>query len=243
MTPYLFFRFLVVSVLLCVASESFAGKCDPAGEFCTYHFTLLMSKDDKVCQHMDGVYNWSFTRMFDYRGFTSKQAMGIESTYPTSEEFEAVPWQYPKISTDDGKVFHSLPVAVFDINNDGKKEIVIKAGLNDGSYDSYEYLLSYQDGEFDLNRQTSRTELFQGQNGKGKPLSIDDGAAILRPFILNGVSYLSSYHYSRRTEPPGRGRVNQPPQTMWVKKYKGGGSKEQPLLLENICEFNMIRVN
>lgn len=244
-----------VLFLACLAifSEAITGKAwaicpkEGNGEFCTYRFDLMMSKSDQVCKHMGGVFNWSFTRMFDLRGFSQKQKelLGpIESNYPSSEEFDAVSWQYPKLFMfTEGGPLHHLPVAEFDIDNDGKEETVIKGSIFSGAWDSEESLTIYTQGDIDLTRILTMKEWTQGQVGK-RPRIIY-GGAIIRPFILKGVSHLMMYEFF---QPEGeKGSIDQPPQTLWIRKYLGGGQRYQgeatPQRMEDVCKFNMIRID
>ncbi len=81
-------------------------------------YVLVMSKDDKVCQHMLKIYNQ------DLKDFGDR-----EINFEQHEEFKAIRWEKKDYSW---KIYLSytgiLQVAKFDINNDGKREIVLKQG-------------------------------------------------------------------------------------------------------------------
>lgn len=212
-------------------------------EFATYRYDLIMSKDDKVCKHMDHVYNTKFSRPFDEFRFSPAEREHsmppIFSKYPTSGEFEAVHWQYPKIFTMDGKTFFSLPVAKLDINNDGQKEIVIKSAFFSGSYG--DELRVFSDDTLRLTKPITWRQLSTGQDNKGRPSIIHSGA-ILRPFVLNGITYLSSYSYYQ-PDYEQKAPIYSPPEIMTVQKYiKGSVSRDTPIQLEDICKFNMTRM-
>src|SRR3989344_4156161 len=86
-----------------LAKKSTLRTSDIPAEYAAYRYELVMSKDDKVCKHMGEVYNNKFKRIFDYRKFSVKEVYAIPpvvSKYPTSEEFEVVPWRHPTIFTD-----------------------------------------------------------------------------------------------------------------------------------------------
>ncbi|MCL4536255.1 MAG: hypothetical protein M1610_01480 [Nitrospirae bacterium] len=84
-------------------------------------YVLVMSKEDNVCQHMLGLYNE------DLRKYGKIQ-------YDEHEAFTVIKWEEKKYYTTypDGKKHYpmSLPdtvlISKFDINNDGKEELVVK---------------------------------------------------------------------------------------------------------------------
>lgn len=241
--------FVALATAMLVANPVRAGAPPGDGEFATYRYDLVLSKDDKVCKHMQGVYNWSFARPFDYRGFSDQERLHsmppLPSKYPTSEEFEVVPWQYPKIFTDDGTKIYALPVAKFDVDNDGKLDTVIKITFfSTPSGPSDEYLV-LNDTNLNLKTTITRKELITRQLGKQVPHIVAAGA-LMRLFILDGVSYFSVYNFSCSDSSAERCWLHQPPQTMEVMRYDGGGietfQETKPIAMEHICKFNMIRV-
>lgn len=84
-------------------------------------YVLVMSKDDSVCQHMLKIYNEDL-----------RKHGKIE--YDQHEEFTAIKWEEKKYYTTfpDGKKHYSMSpqetvlISRFDINNDGKEEVVVK---------------------------------------------------------------------------------------------------------------------
>lgn len=82
-------------------------------------YVLVMSKEDNVCQHMLGLYNE------DLRKYGKIQ-------YDEHEAFTVIKWEEKKYYTTypDGKKHYiddgSVLMSRFDINNDGKEEIVLK---------------------------------------------------------------------------------------------------------------------
>lgn len=224
---------------------AYAGHCSPkinvSGEQCNYRYELVLNKNDKVCKHMKGVFDWSFRRPFDLREISEKQQregfFPVYSHYPSSKEFDAIAWSKPILIevTHDGKQFLlPAPMAEFDIDNDGENEVVIKRPWFNGAMDSYDSLTVYKKNEIDIDHLTDWKQLFDLQ---GKQLRvITTEARIIRPFIFDGRSYLMMYEAEGRGAFWGR-------QTMWVRQYKGGGrnNEETPLKMEDVCKFNMVR--
>lgn len=238
---------LIFCLLATAPSATVASS--PGSEFATYRYELTMSKNDKVCEHMGEVYNDNFALPFDYRKFSNIEQFGrgamppLPSKYPSSAEFAAVPWKYPKIFTEDGKELFALPVAEFDIDNDGKNEIVVKTQFFDGTPDGSEMLRIFRQGQLDLERTVTWKELSTGQDDKGRPTIIQWGA-IMRPFILNQVSYISVYTFSAPASPAQKSAVHEPPQTMEVKRYiRGSLYQDNQMVFDDVCRFNMLRAN
>jgi len=226
---------------------AYAGHCSPkikaSGEQCNYRYELVLNKNDKVCKHMKEVFDWNFARPFDLRGISEKQQreefFPVYSHYPSSKEFDAIVWRNPMLvrESHDGKAFQwPMPIAEFDIDNDGENEVVIKHSWFSGERDSQEAILIFKRDEIDPAQITKWSELVV-QPGK-RPRVIGNGERIIRPFIFDGSSYLMMY------EAEGRGAF-WGQQTMWVRQYKGGGRvyrpEETPLRIEDICKFNMVR--
>ena len=86
-------------------------------ELGNYQYRLLMSKEDKVCTHMLALYNADLHRE-------------SKVNYPSHPEFTAIKWQDGKYilnNTERGVKFTiGGKFAKFDINNDGKEEVVFK---------------------------------------------------------------------------------------------------------------------
>lgn len=226
---------------------AYAGNCSPkinnSGETCSYRYELVLNKNDKVCKHMKQVFDEKFARPFDLYGFSEKQTretlFPIYSHYPSSDEFEMVVWRNLNVVREktDGTTFPWIvPIAEFDIDNDGEAEVVIKDDWFNGERDSQETILIFKRDEIDPKQLTKWSELV-GQPGK-RPRAIGNGERIIRTFIFDGMSYLMMYEAAGRGAFWGR-------QTMWVRQYKGGGRvyhpEETPLEIEDICKFNMIR--
>jgi len=98
---------LLVLISLSQFSTSFADE-----------YVLVMSKDDNVCQHMLKLYNGDMEKYGELR-------------YSEHKEFNTIKWEkrdYLWVSMFDGKGKRGEPLLIsrFDINNDGKPEIIIK---------------------------------------------------------------------------------------------------------------------
>ena len=112
-------RFLLILFFIFLASVSFADE-----------YVLVMSKDDNVCQHMLKLYNDDLKQYGEIR-------------YSQHKEFNTIKWEkrnylysFDDITTAD------IPILIskFDINNDGKPEIIVKdygRGLKDRDSDRY----------------------------------------------------------------------------------------------------------
>ena len=80
-------------------------------------YVLVMSKDDSVCQHMLKIYNEDLKKFGKIK-------------YDQHEEFKAIRWEQKRYVWQ----FHGssrpgvLTVSRLDINNDGKREVVLKMG-------------------------------------------------------------------------------------------------------------------
>lgn len=241
-----------------MTSLVFPGNAAAVYEGATFEYRLVFSNDDNVCKYMEKVYNkhfrrWDFSSYFkkrlDFQNMTREERFRFEtrfSFYPTSREFERVDWQIREYMSGTKRV-RPILVTNLDIDNNGTKEIVIKRQHFNGGPDSFEELLVYNKGQFDLDTVPSARVLSQGQPGKEKPRIIGWGnMGIIRPFIFDGQTFLSIYTYYV-APPPNKAEPGIPPHWMWVKKYRGGGKvwpgEETPLLLDDICKFDMIAVN
>lgn len=70
-------------------------------------YVLVMSKDDNVCQHMLDIYNNDLNKYGHIN-------------YDKHKEFNAIKW------TDKDKRENKMLISKFDINNDGRVDIVVK---------------------------------------------------------------------------------------------------------------------
>jgi len=225
-------------------------------ESAIYRYRLIESIDNRLCQHMTAVYNKYFSRPFDGRVLSkAKQESAIPtySVHPRSPEFDTIKWQlktYPLTGPNGDKTTWTTLVAKFDIDNDGIEDVVAKSSFFRDAPDDQEELRVFSSLEFDLDAVSDGKEFFVGQGGKEKPRFITVGAAILRPFLVDGNAYLSAYDYKRYTAlPPGMGNApnsaHTPPEYMRIYQYRGGGHQlrgfESELRITQLCVIGMSR--
>lgn len=112
-------KIALVLILLVFPVVIFASSIVWADEY-----VLVMSKDDNVCQHMLGLYNEDLRKYGEVK-------------FDEHEEFNRIKWEEKKYYTTfpDGKKHYpvypydlktNVLMTRFDINNDGKEEVVIK---------------------------------------------------------------------------------------------------------------------
>ncbi len=182
------------------------------------------------------------------------------SFQPTSPEFDAIKWQLGKEThhyrgVADAYLNTPFIAADMDINNDGQVETVVKdafmgcyiPGCDAGHADD---LSIFRKGDIDLMLGPIEWDVFfKGQNDH-PPLAIIYGPQsscdLVRPFIYDGVTYLSCYHRKwLRDFRDFRDPRNLTPAREYtdVLKYQGveklpDGRK--PIKAETVCKFRMI---
>lgn len=99
-------KLIMVLLLLAISAAGWADE-----------YVLVMSKEDNVCQPMLKIYNEDLRKYGEVR-------------YDEHEEFKAIRWKggtYIINNTERGKIYAQQgKYAKFDINNDGKNEMVFK---------------------------------------------------------------------------------------------------------------------
>jgi hypothetical protein len=189
----------------------------------------------------------------DWRSFINMRF----SFLPSSPEFDAIKWREGKIKrpSHGEHVVPNVPfiAADMDISNDGQLETVTKNEFmgcyipdprcSDGIAD---VLFIFRKGDIDLQKGPIEWDtFFKGQGGKA-PLAVIYGrqstCALVRPFIYEGITYLSCYHQEwvkdfmdYRNSTPDREYTD-------ILKYQGveklpGG--RQPIKAETVCRFRM----
>ena len=182
------------------------------------------------------------------------------SRLPTSPEFEGIEWREGRFrhvyaGTDRGD--RPMLVAEFDINNDGAKEIVIKQAFMMNYFPSEtgkvaggeDRFFVFESGTVDLNKPITFSEFYDGQSGHKRPALISPSEnapyRLIRPFILNGMTYLSGYQqrWSKNFDPQ---RVRE---YIDIVRYRGGSEnfgpgkvgqeRWGPLKVDRICRFQM----
>jgi len=270
--------------LLCLLPVVGVAKASPIGDFDTYVYKLELNANNKLCRHMERVYNTEFRRPWDYRDRSMRDAFprleGVEtdelarsdlrySAYPTTPEFEAIEWregrkEWPNASS--GRI-RPILVAEFDIDNDGRTDLVVKGGFmlsirpadsgrSAGGEDRIHILApdSIERGKT-LNAevpfeytgqkypsQISGTTLRYTDRDRPYPLTAQNQrmeARSIRPFLFDGKTYLSVYvPWAVTSGKHGR-------EWMWVLQYHGGGrnlgkGKWEPANVESLCRFRMV---
>jgi len=267
-----------ISALIGLTTSALAGDLD------RYRYVLEKSTNDKVCRHMQGVYNRHFSYPWK-RPALSEPVYGANSPYafakrpgvshdyrmtfdmsysrlPSSPEFDAIEWREGRYrhtglagSPDHGD--QPMLVAEFDIDNDGQVETVIKGRFmltyypaeSGGTPGGEDTLFVFRKDEIDLQRPIDSPTFYSGQPGRKNPsmiaLSPVGPYRIIRPFVLEGVTYLSGYQQDWDKNFDMR-KVRE---HLHVVRYLGGGEnlgpgkigpeKWTPLQLDRICEFRM----
>ncbi len=178
----------------------------------TDNYILMMSKDANLCNEMLALYNED---MNAYRRIR----------YDLHELFTIIKWQEDK----ELELTHAL----FDINNDGKNELVINSrgrlhGIDiDNLYifpEDSDVLSKLKPGAGGLHALMDSVELFSTHNNvyflKDLPNAYDVGASVyfvLKPFIWHGTTYISI--------------TDQTPRWIVIAKYK------QAEETQDICYF------
>jgi hypothetical protein len=250
-------RAISIIVLALFSYTAFADRPDNAalerkpGE---HQYKLVMSKDDKACKHMLNLYNGDMKKY------------GYEK-YDEHGEFKAIKWWPIKVYNldNDREKFNEMVGAEFDINNDGKKEFIIKQLSSRGGYYSDDFYM-LKVGKADFSRGEISFKDFSNYN----PVVIDHNSwffglsefiglslekvkdhefqaspstvSVIWPFILHGNIYLSMQPH-KETLP-----------SEWTKyrivaKRKKSDSNLTPYgppdngVTDDICYFERVRVS
>ena len=263
MRPCLFQRLTLRSLFVFLLTISSAGT---TAEDDSYRYMLQEGKEHKVCQHMHAVYNEHFRRPWDFRhlpittppfprlsgvAYDERKALDlIFSAFPSSLEFDAVPWMEGRAAR---RISPTL-IAELDIDNDGKPETVIKTSFMLGYSPAHNSAPGGEDTiwivdkeHVNLSEPLADIDLYKSV-GEQRParLAADTfGMPVrsIRPFRLDGVTYLGVYEQEVSRE----GKRWRTRETMWVMKYrqggwnKGGGNWE-PVQAARLCRFRMVPV-
>lgn len=199
-------------------------------------YTLLMSKNDELCNHMLKLFTEDLQK------------------YPRGsnqhEEFELVPWEPARYSYEYGGRIEYTDVegALFDFNNDGVLDFVVRdqSMLSSMRAD----LISMFDGEMaKWAEELTAKEFYEAHNyiqiaGSTYPLSQPfewqrEAMWLLSPFIYHGVSYL----YMQSVYEPA-GYKNATEDVMLISKYGGGRFVQRDMAgkMEDICYFKRFGV-
>jgi hypothetical protein len=169
------------------------------------------------------------------------------SRLPTSPEFDAIEWREGRYSFGSGSDLGELPmlVAKIDIDNDGRIETVMKTSFMTDYYISSgsggeDLLLVFKDEEIDLGKAVRFEPFYRMQESREKPALITALPSVpyrlIRPFVLNGVTYLSGYQQGW-SEKNSVGR-----EEMHVVRYRKVSENPDPVDKRNIVHLDLICV-
>ena len=150
-------RILFVMILILFSSISFADE-----------YVLVMSKDDKVCQHMLNIYNEDLRKYGEIK-------------YAEHEEFKAIKWEKRKYLFEGKKRDKPLLISKFDINNDGKPEVIIKDENRNLKGIPSDALYVFREEDFDY----SKTEVAINEDFANKAIGAWGGVFYKKPFEGN----------------------------------------------------------
>ena len=270
--------------LILLLSLAFPLAASAIDHFDAYRYKLAINKHKQLCAYMQRVYSQVFRQPWDYRDRSLSDAFPrlsyvvpdplverdmLYSQHPSTPEFERIPWREGRAYFgDDLKNLGPVLIAEFDIDNDGRGDLVIKHGFmkspcpGGGSCPGGEdHIAVLRPGTIDTGGPLNRTAIIRqyvGEAATGSVLSYDTlrytandappvrgagermSARNIRPFVFEGKTYLSVYD-AWAVEYPKRRR-----EWMWVIEYRGGGVKNpvtgdwEPAQTQNLCRFDMV---
>jgi hypothetical protein len=167
----------------------------------------------------------------------------VASFHPSSPEFDAVEWKVKKQLPPSDATYgpRAVLVASLDIDNDGSEEIVVKRSFYGGRF-AREELMIYERGAIDVSQNELKgDELW---NKTTVPKFVGHGAYV-RPFVLNGTTFVHQYDYRRATEKEVEAGIGETPfrspEYVSVFRYRDStpgkrGTEVQDL----VCKYEMI---
>ncbi|MGV8933457.1 MAG: lysozyme inhibitor LprI family protein [Gallionellaceae bacterium] len=197
-------------------------------------YTLVMSKDDELCNHMLQEFNEDLEN-YGWSGDAHQEE---------HEEFKRIPWQPARFSYDyNGNLLHSsVEGALFDFNNDGVQDFVVrdKSSLSGMRAD---LIFMLDSSVAKRANDLTATELGGDKDsislaGHGYWSSTLPGVVVdsrvLEPFIFHGTSYLVMREVFEEIRTIGGYAV--------ITKYGGGELVERKMTgkMEDICYFKRI---
>jgi uncharacterized protein len=193
-------------------------------------YTLLMSKDDDLCNHMMGLFNQDLKK-HGWRG---------DEYQENHEEFKRVPWKPARFSSViNGWVeYTDVEGASFDFNNDGVQDFVVR--WQSSLFNARADLLFMLDREtakhasdLDSGELNADNQIYIAGGGYdvSLPVKVMAGLRVLQPFIYHGTSYL--FMRQLFEFPPIRSGY------AVIVKYGGGKfvSREMTGKMEDICYY------
>lgn len=202
-------------------------------------YALVMSKSDDMCNHMHQL------MLNDLKGF-HRTYDSNDRFVNSHDEFTTIPWKPARASYENGgKTFYTehLEGAVFDINNDGVLDFVVKdSSMLSGMRADGIYIFDRSVA----NRANALTtkELFESKNqidmaGGGYPLSAPLGGVglmwLLSPFTYHDATYIYMQSLYAKDEAIGGDLVV-------ISKYTGGkfAMREMTGMMEDICYIERV---
>lgn len=242
-------RCLIAGVLFAVAALTFAQVRGPAkvtdrltAPIATieptapgsHSYELALIKDEKLCRHMLILFNDDLKKY------------GYEQ-YAMHEEFRKIPWRSARIysQVDERTDYLDAQVALFDINNDGVHDFVVRwaaslgGALNDGLY--------VLDGEVaKREKKLVNRELFESKNKiniSGWAYKLDSRIGeraevfgILEPFIFHEQVYIYMRPLFELTS------ASKPTFSV-IARYGGGQivANDRSGVMNDLCYFKRVR--
>lgn len=245
-----------------------------AGDQDRYRYVLDKGEGLKVCGRMQDVLNrnfaypWKRPPLIKYAddpnygpgsAFSFPKLPGVVhddrvtlamsySRLPTSAEFEAIGWIEGRVRNRVAGSETALPIllADIDLDNDGRRESVIKNSFMQDYYASrgsggVDMLYVFPSTMKRLPSLVSWESVLEGEMGGGKPALITLGPDVpyrlMRPFVFERMTYLMGYQQTHSAHILG--------EEMHVVRYLGGGSvrpsssERTPVQLLLECVFRM----
>lgn len=200
-------------------------------------YTLLMSKDDELCNHMLQLFNDDL----------KKHGWNGDEYQEEHEEFKRVPWQPARFSaTINGRVeYTDVEGALFDFNNDGVQDFVVRwqSSFRNARADllfmlAREIARHANDLDADeLWNTDNHIGLYGGSYGVELLIKAMAGLRVLQPFIYQETSYLLMRELFEL--PPSESGY------AVIVKYNSGKfvGREATGKMEDICYYQRNRVN
>lgn len=201
----------------------------------TESYTLLMSKNDELCNHMLQLFNDDLKK-YGWEG---------DKHHEEHEEFKRVPWQTARFSSViDGRTeYTGVEGALFDFNNDGVQDFVVRWKASLSGYRA-DLLIMFDSGIEKRKNDLNSNEFWNAKNhidlsgwwyGLPPPFDSIAGVRVLEPFIYQNISYLVMRPLFE-TPPITSGYVA-------ITKYGGGKFINRELTgeMEDVCYYRRNR--
>jgi hypothetical protein len=237
-----------------------------------YKYRTEIGGDTPECKQMARVYNLAFGEPFKFlvsdsssdpyprfSGIERQQLRAFEvgmllSRHPRSPEFDRIQWREGRLQwTSSDKSAAPMLAANFDIDNDGKDELVIKVSFmfsfypaGTGAPGGEDELLVIKGGAFDFSKPVSAEALYDASRNRHVSRIAADllglNARLIRPFIHGGKTYLHIYEQDAMTNDKERREFTH------ILQYEGGGTRTPSgewtaLKVRHVCRFRMVLTN